>query len=124
MPKERFILYPGCERTADQSPVIGWAGWNYLERSQALAQYVTRMRQEERWDVDRLMPLLAGLAELLPWVLQGHNEFDSSLGRRIGDAYSDFLSGQLAELGLSAGDVAGWRPPEAVPRRRARRVAV
>lgn len=123
VPKERFILYPGCERAADPSPAIGWAGWNHLERTQALAQYVTRMRQEERWESERLTPLLAGLAEQLPWVMQWHNEFDPSLGRRVGDAYTDFLSGQLAELGLSPEDIAAWRPPEAT-RRRARRVAV
>ena len=92
VPKERFILYPGCERAADPSPVIGWAGWNHLERAQALAQYVTRMRQEERWEAERLTPLLAGLAEQLPWVMQWHNEFDPSLGRRVGDAYADFLA--------------------------------
>jgi hypothetical protein len=124
VPKERFIFYPGCERAADPSAVVGWAGWNHLERSQALAQYVTRMRQEERWEADRLTPLLAGLAEQLPWVMQWHNEFDPSLGRRVGDAYSDFLSGQLAELGLSPEDLAAWRPPEATRGRRARKVAV
>jgi len=123
VPKERFILYPGCERAADPSPVIGWAGWNQLERSQALAQYVTRMRQEERWEVDRLIPLLAGLAEQLPWVMQWHNEFDPSLGRRVGEAYTDFLGGQLAELGLSPEDIAAWRPPEANRGRRALRDA-
>jgi hypothetical protein len=104
--------------------VIGWAGWNHLERSQALAQYVTRMRQEERWEADRLAPLLAGIAEQLPWVMQWHNEFDPSLGRRVGDAYTDFLGGQLAELGLSPEDIAAWRPPEATKGRRARKVAV
>jgi hypothetical protein len=124
VPKERFILYPGCERSADSSPVIGWAGWNHLQRSQALAQYVMRMRQEERWEADRLAPLLAGLAEQLPWVMQWHNDFDPSLGRRVGDAYTDFLGGQLAELGLSPEDVAAWRPSEATRGRRARRVAV
>lgn len=124
VPKERFIIYPGCARAADPSPVIGWAGWNYLERTQALAQYLTRMRQEERWEADRLAPLLAGLAEQLPWVLQWHNELDPSLGRRVGDAYVDFLSGQLAELGLTPEELAAWRPPEATRGRRARRVAV
>jgi hypothetical protein len=124
VPKERFILHPGCERAADSSPVIGWAGWNHLERAQALAQYVTRMRHEERWEVDRLTPLLAGLAEQLPWVMQWHNDFDPSLGRRVGDAYADFLGGQLAELGLSLEDTAAWQPPQATRRRRAPSVAV
>ncbi|MCP9485021.1 MAG: BREX-2 system adenine-specific DNA-methyltransferase PglX [Gaiellaceae bacterium MAG52_C11] len=118
VPKERFILYPGCERAADPSPVIGWAGWNHLERSKALAHYLTRMRHDEQWGADRLTPLLAGVAELLPWVLQWHNVLDPSLGRRVGDAYSDFLLGQLAELGLTRDDLAAWRPPSPTHGRR------
>ena len=112
VPKERFILHPGCERAADPSPVIGWAGWSHLQRAEALAQYLTRMRQEESWDAPRLTPLLAGVAELLPWVLQWHNQHDPGLGRRIGDAYHDFLRGQLNELGLADDDLGNWRPPE------------
>ena len=37
VPKERFISYPGCERGADPTPVIGWAGWDHLQQAQALA---------------------------------------------------------------------------------------
>ncbi|MGH8721747.1 MAG: BREX-2 system adenine-specific DNA-methyltransferase PglX, partial [Burkholderiales bacterium] len=74
VPNERFVLYPGCERAADTSPVIGWAGWNHLERAQALAQHLTALRTEDSWDATQLTPLLAGLAELMPWVLQWHND--------------------------------------------------
>ena len=30
VPKERFITYPHCNRDADRTPVIGWAGWDHL----------------------------------------------------------------------------------------------
>src|SRR5262249_558579 len=123
VPKERFILYPGCERGADPSPVIGWAGWNHLERAQALAQHLTRMRQDQSWDTERLTPLLAGLAELLPWVLQWHNQHDPSLGRRVGDMYADFLRAQLAELGLTDSDLQTWRPAEPTRGRKKKEVA-
>ena len=86
--------------------MIGWAGWDHRQRAQALAEHLTRLRGEEGWDAERLTPLLAGLAELLPWVLQWHNDQDSRLGRRTGDAYADFLRGQLAELGLTEDDLA------------------
>ena len=33
VPKERFVSLPGCERDADPSLVVGWAGWNALEQS-------------------------------------------------------------------------------------------
>jgi len=120
VPKERFIVYPGCERAVDPSPVIGWVGWNHLERAQALAEHLARMRQDETWDAQRLTPLLAGLAELLPWVRQWHNEHDPSLGRRVGDAYADFLGQQLAELGLTVDDLRSWRPAEPTRGRRPR----
>ena len=42
----------------------------------------------------------------------------------IGDAYADFLNAQLAELGLSSDDLAGWAPPETTRGRRARKVTV
>lgn len=118
VPKERFIVYPAAERGVDPSPVIGWAGWNHLERAQALAEHLTRMRQEEGWVAERLTPLLAGLAELLPWVLQWHNDHDPSLGRRVGNAYADFVRQQLAELGLTEDELRAWRPAEPTRGRR------
>ena len=32
VPKERWISYPGCERGADGSLVVAWAGWDHLQR--------------------------------------------------------------------------------------------
>ncbi|MEZ5273800.1 MAG: hypothetical protein R2694_16130 [Ilumatobacteraceae bacterium] len=39
MPKERFISYPGASTDTDPSLVVGWAGWNHLERARALATF-------------------------------------------------------------------------------------
>ena len=44
VPKERFITYPHCNRDADRTPVIGWAGWDHLQQAQAVAGYYERMR--------------------------------------------------------------------------------
>ena len=49
VPKERFCSLPFCERTADPSLVIGWAGWNALEQSRAVAAYFHQMREQEGW---------------------------------------------------------------------------
>ncbi|MEF8717029.1 MAG: hypothetical protein V5B44_04510 [Candidatus Accumulibacter necessarius] len=35
VPKERWISYPGCERGADGSLVIAWAGWDHLQQATA-----------------------------------------------------------------------------------------
>jgi hypothetical protein len=64
--------------------------------------------------------LLAGLRELLPWVIQWHNEYDAAIGRRVGDAYADFLRSQLAELGLTEDDLRDWRPPASTRGRKKR----
>ena len=73
VPKERFVSYPGAERETDPSLVVGWAGWNHLERARALATHFVRSKNDGR-DADFLRPLLAGLGELVPWLLQWYDE--------------------------------------------------
>jgi hypothetical protein len=120
VPKERFVLYPGLERAADTSPVVGWAGWDHLERMQALAAALTRGLQDEAWDAERAMPVLAGLVEQQPWVEQWHDTYDARLGQRVPRAFAAFVEGQLVALGLSREDLAAWRPREPVRARRRR----
>jgi hypothetical protein len=66
VPKERFVSYPHCSRHNDPALLVGWAGWDHLQQAQALAGYYTEVVEREGWPVERLKPLLAGLAELLP----------------------------------------------------------
>jgi hypothetical protein len=60
VPKERWISYPHCSTESDPTLVVGWAGWNHLERATALIAYYDA-RNREGWDAKRLTPLLAGL---------------------------------------------------------------
>ena len=53
VPKERFVSLPACERDADPSLVVAWAGWNALEQSRAVAGYFSRMREQEGWTAGR-----------------------------------------------------------------------
>ena len=46
VPKERFISFPYCERAADPSPVILWAGLNHLQQAKAIASYYLEMREQ------------------------------------------------------------------------------
>ncbi len=118
VPKERFVSYPGCEGGGDPTPLYGWAGWDHLQRARALAQLFERRRREDRWEGDRLVPMLAGMHELVPWLLQWHNEpsveFD---GERPGEAFDGWFKSQLGALALSRGNLEAWRPARAGARR-------
>ena len=123
VPKERFISYPDCESDEDGEPLYGWAGWNHLQRMQALAA-LYQQRKKEGWRAeteptadgekdDRLTPMLAGLLELLPWVKQWHNEpSDEFDGLRLGDYFERFINGECRELGLTHEDLRDWRPAD------------
>lgn len=110
VPKERFVLYPGTRAGADGSPVVGWAGWDHLGQARALAAHYTK-RKEEGAELGELTPLLAGVAELLPWLLQWHDEPDPVYGERMGQFFAGFLSSESAGLGVTTDDLRDWRPP-------------
>ena len=111
VPKERFILYPFFQRDSDASPVLGWAGWSHLEQAKALATYYQRMRTEEGWEPERLKPILAGLLDLKPWLLQWHNEIDPEMGERLGEYFVRYAESQCQELGWAPEEVRAWQPP-------------
>lgn len=122
VPNERFISYPGCSR--DGTLLLGWAGFDHLQQAEALALYIGERRELDAWDAGRLTPLLAGLAELLPWLGQWHGEIDPAFGQSPADAYGAFLDQQVLSLRLTPDDLTGWEPqPPARGRRVARRAA-
>jgi hypothetical protein len=110
VPKERFISYPGAERETDASLVIGWAGWDHLERTRALASWYLQARRDGR-DTTHLRPLLAGLAELVPWLKQWYDDPspDPALDRP-GSQIAALVDTELRSLSLTAEDLVSWRP--------------
>lgn len=122
VPKERFVSFPGLERSNDAgSPMLLWAGYDAKARALALAGYLYEMLQREGADAARLAPALAGLDELLPWVHQWHPEMDDDLGMSTGDYLQGLLDAQLARHGLTLNAVRAWQPPAPVRRTRGRR---
>ncbi|MFW6033679.1 MAG: BREX-2 system adenine-specific DNA-methyltransferase PglX [bacterium] len=110
VPKERFIAYPDAGRDGDKTPVIGWAGWNHLDQAQALARLILDRAQQEGWDAERLTTLLAGIAELEPWLHQWHADIDPTYGGSPAAFYTAFLEEQLQKNGLTRHDLTTWRP--------------
>jgi Type I restriction-modification system methyltransferase subunit len=121
VPKERFISYPNAERDGDATLVYGWAGWDHLQQATALANLIIE-RGYPQGD-PRVVPLLAGIAELEPWLHQWHNEYDALYAASPAEYFTGWLETQLAEHGLTRDKLAAWRP-EAKPRgRRAKKGA-
>ena len=110
VPKERFVSLPGCERDADPSLVVAWAGWNALEQSRAVAGYYSRMREQEGWTAERLAPLLAALLELLPWVRQYHDEPIPEFDIGMGDYFEAFIDDEARDLSLTRESLRDWAP--------------
>ncbi len=111
VPKELFVLYPGAESENDDTPLAGWAGLDHLEKATALAAIYQQRKTEEGWEPERLRPLLAGVHELVPWLLHWHNEPDPVHGgQRLGNFFRDFVAGQAHELSFSLKDLRNWRP--------------
>jgi len=98
--------------------VVAWAGWDHLQQAQALAACYLRGREVEGFPVERLVPLLAGLAELLPWVLQWHPQVDPGMGMSMGEFFRMFLAEQLRALDLKEEDLRHWTPPARTARGR------
>lgn len=106
VPKERFILYPKAGRGVDKTPVIGWAGWNHLDQAQALATLYLARKTDDGWPAERLLPLLAGLAELEPWLHQWHREPTPGYPGTPADFYTNLLDAELRAYGHSRADLA------------------
>lgn len=117
VPKERWISYPGCERGADGSLVIAWAGWNHLQQATALAAFFIDMKENEGWPAERLQPLLAGLLELLPWLKQWHNDLNPDFGERMGNYYEGFVAEEARAQGFTLDALRAWKPAAVASKR-------
>ncbi|CAE6821202.1 hypothetical protein R69658_05857 [Paraburkholderia aspalathi] len=123
VPKDRWVSYPGCERGADGSLVIAWAGWDHLQQATALATYFIDMKEREGWSRERLQPLLAGLLELVPWLKQWHNEMNAEFGARMGDYYESFVTDEARALQLTLDDLRAWKPTVTTAKRGRKKAA-
>jgi hypothetical protein len=120
VPKERFILYPDAGRETDATPLLGWAGWDHAQQSLALSLIIGD-REKDGWADERLVPLVAGLAELQPWVKQWHSEVDPDYGVSLAAFCQEQLTARAAQVGKTLEELAAWRPAPAARGRRSRR---
>lgn len=115
VPKERWISFPHCEGP-DGTLVICWAGYDHLQQAQAISAYYVRVQTEFGGSDDpRLIPLLASLIELLPWLKQWHNEPNANFdGLRMGDYFEGFVNEEARNLGKTLAEIKAWVQPKKV----------
>ncbi|QEG24772.1 BREX-2 system adenine-specific DNA-methyltransferase PglX [Mariniblastus fucicola] len=111
VPKERWVSFPHCEGS-DGSLMIAWAGYDHLQLARAIsAHYVDVKNNLGGSDDPRLVPLLAGIMELLPWLHQWHSELDPEFDMRMNEYYDDtFVESNANELGKSREEIKNWKP--------------
>ena len=122
VPKERLVLYPGAGRETDPTPLLGWAGWDHAQQSLALS-VVIGAREADGWADERLVPLVAGLAELQPWVAQWHGEIDPAFGVSLAAFCREQLTSRASQVGQTLEELPAWRPEPATRGRKPRRSA-
>jgi hypothetical protein len=110
VPKEPFISYPDASPANDDSLLLGWTGWDDREQADALVTLIEE-RSADGWDTERLVPLLAGLAELTPWVRQWHSDIDAAYGQSPADAYDAYLTAWCEQHGLPLEAIHDWTAP-------------
>ncbi len=113
VPKERWVSFPHCEGP-DGTLVIAWAGYDHLQLARAISAYYVDIQERLGGrDDPRLVPLLACLLELLPWLKQWHNEPDAAFdGMRMGDYFEGFINEEARQLGKTVPEIKAWLPPE------------
>ena len=110
VPNERFISYPHIP--PDDDLTIGWTGWNDPERACALISLIDSHKRSGGRTGHAVIPLLAGLRELLPWLRQWHREPEPPfVAVSPADEVKAYLENKQAEHGLQDSDLAAWRPP-------------
>lgn len=109
VPKERFILYPDAGRSTDQTLLLGWAGWNHVEQFLALAAVMDQLVADGAPD-EQLIPLVAGMGEILPWVKQWHADIDPAYGVSMADFCAQQFEERAAQIDRSHDQLKAWRP--------------
>ncbi|GIF74299.1 BREX-2 system adenine-specific DNA-methyltransferase PglX [Asanoa siamensis] len=112
VPKERFISYPKAGRDGDSTELIGWAGWDHLAQAQALATIYLDRKTQGGWKADRLLPILAGIAELEPWLHQWHADPKPGFPGSPAQFFTGLIDTELAALDADRAELASIRGVE------------
>jgi len=111
VPKERFVSFPSVTGP-DGTMMVAWAGLDHLQLAKAIGDFYGLVQTELGGSEDpRLVPLLAGIAELIPWVRQWHPDFLADYGSAPADFFDQFVKDEAALLRTTVAEVREWTPP-------------
>jgi hypothetical protein len=123
VPKERFVSFPGVAG-ADGSMMVAWAGLDHLQLAKAIGDFYGLVQTELGGSEDpRLVPLLAGIAELIPWVRQWHPGYSPDYGSAPADFFEQFVKDEAALLRKTVPEVRAWSPPARAAKRATKKAA-
>jgi uncharacterized protein DUF7008 len=112
VPKERWVSFPYCEGE-DGQLVIAWAGYDHLQLAKAISAYYVDIQERLGGRNDpRLLPLLACLTELLPWLKQWHNAVDPEFNVPMGEYFEGFIQEEARQMGKTLEEIKNWMPPK------------
>ncbi len=118
VPKECWVSFPHCEGE-DGTLMIAWAGYDHLQLARAISAYYVDVQERLGGRGDpRLVPLLACLIELLPWLKQWHNDVDPEFGLPMGDYFEGFIQEEARQMGKTLDQIRVWKPAKKTGRRR------
>jgi len=121
VPKERWVSFPRCEGPDGTLP-IAWAGYDHLQLARAISAYFVDIQEHHGGrDDPRLIPLLACIIELLPWLKQWHHEIDPEYNQRMDEVFEGFVTEESRNLGKTVEEIKAWEPPKKTARRKRRR---
>jgi hypothetical protein len=112
VPKERWISFPHCPGS-DGTMMICWAGYDHLQQALAISAHYQAIKEEQGGDEDsRLIPLLACVAELIPWLRQWHHEPNPDFGGlSMADYFeNEFLATEARALNQTIEEIKAWKP--------------
>jgi Domain of unknown function (DUF7008)/Eco57I restriction-modification methylase len=116
--KERWVSLPDCEGE-DGTLAIAWAGYGHLQLAKAVSAYYVDIQERVGGSDDpRLVPLLACLLELLPWLKQWHNEIDPEFNVPMGDYFEGFINDEARQMGKTLDKIRAWEPPKRTRRKK------
>ena len=95
-----------CQTTAQTFKLFFDSSYDHLQLARAISAYYVDVQERLGGrDDPRLVPLLACLIELLPWLKQWHNEVDPEFGVPMGDYFEGFIQEESRNLGLTLNEI-------------------